>query len=802
MKFPSIFKSIKSRPVSPIRSSPRRRLSVETLEDRSLPSGMVSLAVNDDSILVGERVTWTATASDVGASPVYQFSAAPHGGTFHVLRDYSPVNNFTWTPMREGDYDIEVTVKDGYQGGETTSAVATDDVASRVPGAQAVVTPTANPLVALYSVPPSSAGSVRVQFALAGDTGWRNTHTRAVVPGTSTNFFIAGMLPNTPYQMRHVFSDGTGSAPVLFTTGALPTTLTFPTYTVPQPPGPESDPGQDMVFHSLVFTGPDASVKSHPLATDLAGRVVWYYDIQQSGLGLNSMLTASLLPGGTVIGLGRDRDSVRNNFDVLREIDLAGNPVRETNLAAVNAQLTAMGHEIIYGFHHEARRLPDGSLIVLGLTERSVTINGTPTNYIGEETLVLDRDFHIKWTWDAFDHLDVNRGPVLGEITQPGVGPTSVVPVLPAVDWLHVNAVTLSPTDGNLILSVRHQDWVIKIDYRNGAGDGHVIWKLGQDGDFIVNSTDPHPWFSHQHNAHFIDDHTMILFDNGNTRRAGDPNAHSRGQVWTLDEQTMTATLVVSADLGRYSAALGAAERLSSGNYSFTLGTDGPEPVKGPAHTVEVTPDGAIVYDLQVNKPEYRAYRVRTLYEGVDDALAGSPRKVESVVLNDGSAQRSMVNSITVTFNGAVLLDPGAIELRRRDGALVNAHLNVSLVGGKTVVVLTFAGPEFVGGSLADGNYSLTVRADRVHDRWGGELDGDGNGAAGGDGSAAFFRLFGDSDGDRDVDVRDLTRFLGALGRRAGNPGYLWYFDVNGDDWVGVIDMAAFARHLGSHLDP
>src|SRR4029077_4900942 len=118
-----------------------------------------------------------------------------------------------------------------------------------------------------------------------------------------------------------------------------------------------------------------------------------------------------------------------------------------------------------------------------------------------------------------FDYLDVNRGPTLGETVQPGVvGPASAVPRLPAVDWLHDNAVSLSPGDGNLILSIRHQDWVIKIDYRNGAGDGHVVWRLGQGGDFAVNSADSNPWFSHQHNAHYLDDHTLILLDNGNTR--------------------------------------------------------------------------------------------------------------------------------------------------------------------------------------------------------------------------------------------------------------------------------------------
>src|SRR5262249_10066428 len=155
--------------------------------------------------LVGERVTWTATAGDCGVAPVYLFSTALHGGAFHVVRDFSPSNSFTWTPMQEGVYDIQVTVKDSYQATDTTSAVAINEVASRVTGSQAVITPTANPLVALYSVPPSSAGTVFVQFAVAGDhPSWRNTDVRAVVPGKSTNFFVAGMLPNTTYEMRHV----------------------------------------------------------------------------------------------------------------------------------------------------------------------------------------------------------------------------------------------------------------------------------------------------------------------------------------------------------------------------------------------------------------------------------------------------------------------------------------------------------------------------------------------------------------------------------------------------------------------
>src|SRR5262249_31257093 len=266
-------------------------------------------------------------------------------------------------------------------------------------------------------------------------------------------------------------------------------------------------------------------------------------------------------------------------------------------------------------------------------------------------------------------------------------------------------------------------------------------------------------------------DHTLILFDNGNTRRASDPNAHSRGQVWTLDETNMTATPVLNADLGDYSFRLGSAQRLSNGNYSFTSGSQGLPPSEY-GQSIEVLPDGTKTYVLEsdhVDRLVYRSYQVRTLYEGVDDALAGAPQKVESVVINDGSAQRSMVNSLTVTFGGAVFLDPGAIELRRQDGRLVNFQIHVSAVGGQTVAVLTFAGSEFIGGSLSDGDYTLTVRADRVHDRWGRELDGDGDGTSGGDGSVGFFRLFGDTDGDRDVDLLDRDIFRSAFGTSAGD---------------------------------
>ena len=92
--------------------------------------------------------------------------------------------------------------------------------------------------------------------------------------------------------------------------------------------------------------------------------------------------------------------------------------------------------------------------------------------------IVLDKNFQVAWVWDAFDWLDTSRLPTLGE------GPG---------DWLHANSIAWSPEDGDLIVSLRAQDWVIKIDYANGTGDGHVVWTVGAGRRFHHQFLRTHP---------------------------------------------------------------------------------------------------------------------------------------------------------------------------------------------------------------------------------------------------------------------------------------------------------------------
>ena len=178
-------------------------------------------------------------------------------------------------------------------------------------------------------------------------------------------------------------------------------------------------------------------------------------------------------------------------------------------------------------------------------------------------------------------------------------------------------------------------------------------------------------------------------------------------------------------------------------------------------------------------------------------ASQGNPPKVESVVVNDGSAQRSMVKSLTITFDRVVTLDPGAFWLENTGGSVVGVGVATSVVNGRTVATLTFTGPGVVGGSLADGSYTLTIRGGHVRDEEGRELDGDGDGNGGGDRVDGFHRLFGDADGDGDVDGQDRAAFRAAFGKTVADPDYLWYFDFHGDGTVDGRDSGLFHRRFG-----
>ena len=136
-------KRIKGRHISARRSRSYRPYG-SPLEGRCLLS--VSLSGSEPPVpLVGSPVTWTATANGDGPSPVYQFRVGPVGGATQVVQDYSPSDSFTWNPIQQGSYEIQVTVKDSFSASTGDSATASYTAESRVVGTGAVISPTGSP---------------------------------------------------------------------------------------------------------------------------------------------------------------------------------------------------------------------------------------------------------------------------------------------------------------------------------------------------------------------------------------------------------------------------------------------------------------------------------------------------------------------------------------------------------------------------------------------------------------------------------------------------------------------------------
>ena len=316
-----------------------------------------------------------------------------------------------------------------------------------------------------------------------------------------------------------------------------------------------------------------------------------------------------------------------------------------------------MGKRPITAMHHEVRRIitptgaaPGGYILTLGSTEQITTTaqGGTvaiPVDVMGDEIIVMDQNFNVVWTWDAFSFLDINHTAILNEqCFQPGGA--GCEPFNPnfnvANDWLHSNSAQYNAYDGNIIISMRHQDAVLKVAFNNGAGDGHVIWKLGNGAIlgpggaplptftmFTVGTGGPdlgYPSFTHQHDAeielggqHFNGFRVLTVFDDGNTRQANfNPNANSRCQIWALDEPNLVANLNTNGDAGSYSFAVGSAQLLLNGDVHCDSGVIGgltnPIPL---TEGVEVDQAGNFVYKMSAAQITYRSFRMQDLYTAI-----------------------------------------------------------------------------------------------------------------------------------------------------------------------------------------
>ena len=389
------------------------------------------------------------------------------------------------------------------------------------------------------------SGAVRRELA---DAEYTTDHRR--VP-------VVGMKHEQTTDIRVIARDEAGNETV------FPTALTFPARPLPAdfPPLEIRHVDQAMMEPGYTLFATRGNLQgtftNWVIALDGDGDVVWYYRRPGAGgVNIEQMRNGNLL-------WSRARHTLE--MDILGKVQNKWYPARHD--AGANADPGSILVDTD-SFHHEMREMPEGEeadFLCLSselrvfddypvdVIDTSITMDGV--NVVGDVIVEFKRDGTIVREVKLLDILDPYRmcydsdGPfwnnsIYGDVT----------PGLQTQDWSHANAVIIDPTDGNYIVSARHQDALVKIDRETQE----LIWIHGDPSrwnapwsQYLLTPTGGlHLWQFHQHAPEINADGNMVLFDNGNWRAIPPttPDAleqtFSRAIEYRIDPVNMTSQQV------------------------------------------------------------------------------------------------------------------------------------------------------------------------------------------------------------------------------------------------------------------
>lgn len=180
--------------------------------------------------------------------------------------------------------------------------------------------------------------------------------------------------------------------------------------------------------------------------------------------------------------------------------------------------------------------------------------------YVIASVLQEVQDGQVVFEWDSTEHPELYGRSSEGNDY---AGSTEAKPA----DYVHFNALAIDPSDGNWVVSLRHQDAILKIR----KSDGGTAWTLGGIGDDFGLTAEQK--FSHQHSVHIDASNHLYFFDNGNASEA------TRIVEVTVDPEAQIVTNFTSVAANRFSNAMGSVQRIDD-RYFIGWGahTNGDEP--------------------------------------------------------------------------------------------------------------------------------------------------------------------------------------------------------------------------------
>jgi hypothetical protein len=434
------------------------------------------------------------------------------------------------------------TIEDGGAGSSSGSSTTTGDVP--VEAQAEVVTYETQPMVVDLVLTPTVPATAFVSHP--DDPGVR-VEELADDDETTMTFRVRGLAPATEHRLQFqvvptVITPGVGDGvldEISFTTpAALPGHIgAFQLETSDIPP----EPLYRMFDHAGFPTGPTTGF----FAVDEVGITRFYLGIDNQLAGPTMVWAAvNLLEDGTLLFL-------RN--ETLYHMNELGETLLE--IPAADMGLPSL--------HHDVLVLPNGNYLALSLAFEDHTYPDLGDTHVAGDLIVeFTPEGEIVWEWNCFDHLDplrIREDPEAAlalPIIDPATGEESL-------DWTHANGLIYEEDTDTVIISFRHQDWIVRLNHDE---TGAIVWKLGFEGDFTLADGDL--WFYHPHSPQWQPDGSLLLYDNAIVTVETPPEGvRSRAVRYEIDEEAMTATVAWQDDEEPFFAPIaGDADRMPGGH--------------------------------------------------------------------------------------------------------------------------------------------------------------------------------------------------------------------------------------------
>ncbi|MFO1488047.1 MAG: aryl-sulfate sulfotransferase [Verrucomicrobiota bacterium] len=438
---------------------------------------------------------------------------------------------------------------------------------------------------------------------------------------------LAGFTPDTTNVITVSVKDRAGNsvtapAPLTFQTSPLP--ATFPRITLRTNQPSRMEPGYTL------FRAANVGSQAFLVIVNNQGEVVWYSNT-------TTLLDVRQRPNGNIFAYTASTFFEINLFaEVVASWPMApGYPIDSHDGVPTDHGT------ILYlsGATQSVTNFP-GSSTDSNALPHTVTITHQP---VVEISMTNPAAFQVWRTIDMIDPLHVTYF-YLGGINN--------------VDFEHSNAVSEDLRDDSLMVSMRHQNAVIKFARTNGQ----LKWILGPHENYapayqpylLTPVGEPFAWNYAQHAPKVTPQGTLLIFDNGNFRASpfavsvANSNNYSRAVEYSINENTMEVSQLWTFGSNvverLFSPTVGDVDQLpKSGNMLVTFGnvrfingatTSSNNAIASMIRIQEVThtEPAEIIFDLEVfNRTNtspayngcsgYRSDRIPSLYSSIPMAV-------------------------------------------------------------------------------------------------------------------------------------------------------------------------------------